>query len=78
LAIKTLDSELDPDPQLGKMLDPDPHKINAYPQPWFTCHRRLRIRTDFMSIRHPVLAFIEPVLGVKISQRRSFSFQPLL
>jgi hypothetical protein len=27
LVIKTLDSELDPDPkpQLGKMLDPDPH-----------------------------------------------------
>jgi hypothetical protein len=23
--IKTLDSELDPDPQLGKMPDPDPH-----------------------------------------------------
>jgi hypothetical protein len=23
--IKTLDSELDPDPQLEKMLDPDPH-----------------------------------------------------
>ncbi len=36
LVIKTLDSELDPvpDPQLGKMLDPDPHKINADPQPW--------------------------------------------
>jgi hypothetical protein len=25
LVIKTLDSELDPDPQLGKMQDPDPH-----------------------------------------------------
>jgi hypothetical protein len=25
LVIKTLDSELDPDPQLGKMLDQDPH-----------------------------------------------------
>jgi hypothetical protein len=25
LVVKTLDSELDPDPQLGKMLDPDPH-----------------------------------------------------
>ncbi len=25
LVIKTLDSELDPDPQLEKMLDPDPH-----------------------------------------------------
>ncbi len=24
LVIKTLDSEMDPDPQLGKMLDPDP------------------------------------------------------
>jgi hypothetical protein len=24
-AIQTLDSELDPDPQLGKILDPDPH-----------------------------------------------------
>jgi hypothetical protein len=23
-----------PDPQLGKMLDPDPHQINADPQPW--------------------------------------------
>ncbi len=40
LVSKTLDSELDsdpyPDPQLGKMLDqdPDPHKINADPQPW--------------------------------------------
>jgi hypothetical protein len=34
LVIKTLDSELDPDPQLGKMLDPDPHLINADPQPW--------------------------------------------
>ena len=35
LIIKTLDSELDsdPDPQLGKMLDPnpDPHQINADP-----------------------------------------------
>jgi hypothetical protein len=40
LVIKTLDSEQDPDPdpQLGKMLDPDPyldpHKINADPKPW--------------------------------------------
>jgi hypothetical protein len=25
LVIKTLDSELDPDPHLGKMLDLDPH-----------------------------------------------------
>ncbi len=25
LVIKILDSELDPDPQLGRMLDPDPH-----------------------------------------------------
>ncbi len=35
-SIKTQDSELDPDPQLWKMLDPylDPHKINADPQPW--------------------------------------------
>ncbi len=41
LIIKTLDSELDPDPYLdpdpdqqsGKMLDPDPHYINADPQP---------------------------------------------
>jgi hypothetical protein len=33
LAIKTLDSELDPDPQLGKMLDPDPHSMNADAQP---------------------------------------------
>jgi hypothetical protein len=31
LVIKTLDSELDPDPQLGKMLDPDPHSINRAP-----------------------------------------------
>jgi hypothetical protein len=41
LVIKTLDSELDPnpdlyqDPQLGKMLDPDPQSINADPQPCF-------------------------------------------
>jgi hypothetical protein len=41
LVIKTLDLELDPDPhwdlnpELGKMLDPDQHKINADPQPWF-------------------------------------------
>jgi hypothetical protein len=34
LVNKTLDSELDPDPQLGKRLDPDPHWINADPQPW--------------------------------------------
>ena len=34
MVIKTLDSELDPDPQLEKMLDPDPHYINADPQPW--------------------------------------------
>ncbi len=33
MVIKTLDSELDPDPQLGKMLDPDPHSFNADPQP---------------------------------------------
>jgi hypothetical protein len=33
LVIKTLDWEMDPDPQLGKMLDPDLHKINAAPQP---------------------------------------------
>jgi hypothetical protein len=35
LVIKTLDPELDPDPdpQLQKMLDPDPHEINADPQP---------------------------------------------
>jgi hypothetical protein len=35
LVIKTLDSELDPDsdPQLKKMVDPDPHEINADPQP---------------------------------------------
>jgi hypothetical protein len=42
LVIKTLDSELDPDfypdpdPKLGKMLDPDPHYINADPQPWIS------------------------------------------
>jgi hypothetical protein len=31
---QTLDSELDPDPQIGKMLDWDTHiKINADPQP---------------------------------------------
>jgi hypothetical protein len=29
LVIKTLDPDPYPDPQLGKMLDPDPHKINA-------------------------------------------------
>ncbi len=33
LFIQTMDSELDPDPQLGKMLDPDPHEINADPHP---------------------------------------------
>jgi hypothetical protein len=39
LVIKTLDLGLDPDPlwdlnpKLEKMLDPDPHKINADPQP---------------------------------------------
>jgi hypothetical protein len=32
--IKTQDSELDPDRQLGKMLYPDPPLINAEPQPW--------------------------------------------
>jgi hypothetical protein len=31
LVIKTLNSELDPDPQIGKMLASDPHKINADP-----------------------------------------------
>jgi hypothetical protein len=38
LVIKTLDPEQDPNPrpgpQLEKMLDPDPHKFNADPQPW--------------------------------------------
>jgi hypothetical protein len=43
LIIKTLDPELDPDPdphlvldpdqQLGKMPDPDPHLVNADSQP---------------------------------------------
>jgi hypothetical protein len=32
LVIKTLDPDRDPDPQLEKMLDPDPHLINADPQ----------------------------------------------
>jgi hypothetical protein len=31
MVIKTLDPELDPDPQLEKMLDP--HEINADPHP---------------------------------------------
>ena len=34
-----LDPDLDPDPDsdphLEKLLDPDPHKVNADPQPWF-------------------------------------------
>ena len=31
-----LDLDLDPDPGLHseKLLDPDPHKMNADPQPW--------------------------------------------
>ncbi len=32
--MKILDSKLAPDPQLGKMLDLDPHSINAVPH-WF-------------------------------------------
>jgi hypothetical protein len=34
LVIKTLDSELDPDPQLGKMLDPDPDPHSAFAGTW--------------------------------------------
>ena len=32
-----LDLDLDPDPELHseKLLDPDPHKMTADPQPWF-------------------------------------------
>ncbi len=33
LGHQKLDLELNPDPELGKMLDPDPHLINADPQP---------------------------------------------
>jgi hypothetical protein len=33
--MKTVDTELDPDPQSENMLDPDPHEINADPQ---HCH----------------------------------------
>ena len=29
-----LDPDPDPDPHSEKMLDPDPHKVNADPQPW--------------------------------------------
>ncbi len=43
MVIKTLDSELGPDPypdpQLGKMPDPDQHLINADPQP---CSQKVR------------------------------------
>jgi hypothetical protein len=39
LIIKTLYSELDPDPQLRKILDPDPHKINENPEPCMESHR---------------------------------------
>ena len=28
-----LDRDPDPDPHLEKLLDPDPHKVNADPQP---------------------------------------------
>jgi hypothetical protein len=38
LVIETLDPELDPDPQLEKMLDQDTHQINSHPQPWMTIH----------------------------------------
>jgi hypothetical protein len=34
LVIKTLDPEMNPDPQLEKMLDPDEHKINADLKNW--------------------------------------------
>ena len=30
-----LDLDPDPDPHSEKLLDPDPHKVNADPQPWF-------------------------------------------
>ncbi len=33
-----MDSELDPDPQLGKMLDPDPLQIIADPQPCYNAN----------------------------------------
>jgi hypothetical protein len=32
MVIKTLDPELVPEPQLEKLLNRDPHKINANPQ----------------------------------------------
>jgi hypothetical protein len=45
LVIKTLNSELDPDPNphLGKMLDPDPDFINADPQPCLTLPEKVKI-----------------------------------
>jgi hypothetical protein len=48
LVIKTLDSELNPDPQLEKILDPDPHQINADPQPCPRC-----IAADAGFLLHP-------------------------
>ena len=33
-----LDLDPDPDPHSEKLLDPDPHKMNADPQPWFVPH----------------------------------------
>jgi hypothetical protein len=48
LVIKPLDSDSysDPDPQLGKRLDPDQHYINADPQPWLFYHGVMSSQSD--------------------------------
>jgi hypothetical protein len=55
---KTLDSELDPDPQLGKLLDPDPHQMrihNPAKYIWQTCRHGLFVKLflSFPEIQDP-------------------------
>ena len=33
-----LDLDPNPDPHSEKVLEPEPHKINADPQPWYRCN----------------------------------------
>jgi hypothetical protein len=65
LVIKTLDSELDPDPepQLGKMLDPDPHYINANPQSWTQKGTGTRIRNKKLKYFKPQKIRLRPKHG---------------
>ncbi len=56
LVITTMDSELDPDPQLGKVLDPDPHLINADPQPSLKLPTSKSVRV-FCAKPYPTLLF---------------------